>query len=351
MRSGRLVVNSHQAVMADAADRGIEYPAHGMHTLPLRWSRRRWLFVPAAAAMHVLAASSLSAQPAAPRVDATALSARVDDLLREHGQGIEAGLWLGGAAGAAAFERDATTPRATASAIKTFYLVELFGRFAGALDRPLPGVDVVLADDAHPAIGHFTPEQRAEIRGALNGATVRRVALAMMGTAPASNIVYNAAANVVTAVLGGPDALTALIRQRDPAFAVSVRRYMLRDRHEHGDNEAPPIALAALYQRLAARRLAGIDAATMDAIREALRRADDPVLGRHYDKNGDLDTDPLTMARAGWYETAGGPLVYVVMTTQPTPGPSGREASSEQLAKTADALAHTIVQAGRAALP
>ena len=301
--------------------------------------------------MHVLAASSLSAQPAAPRVDATALSAHVDDLLREHGQGIEAGLWLGGAAGAAAFERDATTPRATASAIKTFYLVELFGRFAGALDRPLPGVDVVLADDAHPAIGHFTPEQRAEIRGALNGATVRRVALAMMGTAPASNIVYNAAANVVTAVLGGPDALTALIRQRDPAFAVcSAPLHAPRPPRARRQRSAP-IALAALYQRLAARRLAGIDAATMDAIREALRRADDRVLGRHYDKNGDLDTDPLTMARAGWYETAGGPLVYVVMTTQPAPGPSGREASSEQLAKTADALAHTIVQAGRAALP
>ena len=336
--------------MEQPRNRGIEYPAHGMHTLPLRWSRRRWLCVPAAAAMHVLAASSLPAQPAAPRVDARALSARVDEVLREHGQGIEAGLWLGGAG--AAFERDAATPRATASAIKTFYLVELFARFAGALDRPLPGVDGVLADDTHPAIGHFTPEQRAEIRRALNGATVRRVALTMMGTAPASNVVYNAAANVVTAVLGGPDALTALIRKRDPAFvAVSVRRYMLRDRHEHGDNEAPPIALAALYQRLAAGRLAGVDATTMDAIREALRRADDPVLGRHYDKNGDLDTDPLAMVRAGWYDTAGGPLVYVVMTTQPTPGPSGREASSEQLAKTADALAHTIVQAGRAALP
>ena len=338
--------------MEQPRNRGIEYPAHGMHTLPLRWSRRRWLCVPAAAAMHVLAASSLPAQPPAPRVDATALSARVDDVLRAHGQGIEAGLWLGRAAGAAAFERDAATPRATASAIKTFYLVELFARFAGALDRPLPGVDGVLADDTHPAIGHFTPEQRAEIRRALNGATVRRVALTMMGTAPASNVVYNAAANVVTAVLGGPDALTALIRKRDPAFAaVSVRRYMLRDRHEHGDNEAPPIALAALYQRLAAGRLAGVDATTMDAIREALRRADDPVLGRHYDKNGDLDTDPLAMVRAGWYDTAGGPLVYVVMTTQPTPGPSGREASSEQLAKTADALAHTIVEAGRAALP
>jgi hypothetical protein len=328
-----------------------------MRTLAPNRSRRAFLGASAGVAIHVLAASSLSAQPDAPRIDATQLSARVDGLLREHGQGIEASLWVGGAAdaGAGPFERDATVPRPTASAIKSFYLVELFDRFAGALDRPLPGVEGVLADDAHPAIAHFTPEQRAEIRRELNGATVRRVGLVMMGTAPASNVVYNAAANVTTAVLGGPDALTALIRKRgrkrDDAFAmVSARRYMLRNRRERGDNESPAIALAMLYQRLAARRLAGIDAPTMDAIHEALRRRDDPALGRHYDKNGDLDSDPLSEVRAGWYDTAKGPLVYVVMTMQPTPGPAGRDASSQQLAKTADALAQAIVQAGWAAM-
>ena len=319
-------------------------------------SRRGFLHASAGVAIHALVASSLWAQRAAPRLDATPLSAQVDGLLREHGQGAEASLWLGGAAGggvaaAGLFERGATVPRPTASAIKTFYLVELFDRFAGALDRPLPGVEAVLADDAHPAISHFTPEQRAEIRRELNGATVRRVGLVMMGTAPASNVVYNAAANVTTAVLGGPDALTVLIRKRDDAFTmVSARRYMLRNRRERGDNESPALALAVLYQRLAARRLAGIDAPTMDAIHEALRRRDDPALGRHYDKNGDLDSDPLSEVRAGWYDTAKGPLVYVVMTMQPTPGPAGRDASSQQLAKTADALAETIVHAGWAAM-
>jgi hypothetical protein len=325
-----------------------------MDTPARGWSRRAFLYASAGVAIHGLAASP-SARQAAPRPDTTQLSALVDGLLREHGQGIEASLWLGGVAGGAVFERDPMAARATASAIKTFYLVELFDRFAGALDRPLPGVEGVLADDAHPAISHFTPEQRTEIRRELNGATVRRVGLVMMGTAPASNVVYNAAANVTTAVLGGPDALTALIRKRgrkrDDAFAlVSARRYMLRNRRERGDNESPAIALAALYQRLAARRLAGIDAPTMDAMYEALRRRDDPALGRHYDKNGDLDSDPLSQVRAGWYDTAKGPLVYVVMTMQPTPGPAGRDASSQQLAKTADALAQTIVQAGWAAM-
>jgi hypothetical protein len=313
--------------------------------------RRGFLYVAAGAAIHVIAALSLSAQPAAPPLAATQLSAQVDGLLREHGQGVEASLWVGSVGGAGLFERDSATPRATASAIKSFYLVELFDRFAGSLDKPLPGVDAVLADDAHPAISHFTPEQRAEIRRELNGATVRRIGLVMMGTAPASNVVYNAAANVTTAVLGGPDALTALIRKRDAAFAdVSARRYMLRNRRERGDNEAPAMALAALYERLAARRLAGIDAPAMDAIHEGLRRRDDPALGRHYEKSGNLDSDPLSEVRAGWYETAKEPLVYVVMTTQPTPGPAGREASSKQLAKTAEALTRTIVGAGWAAM-
>ena len=229
--------------------------------------------------------------------------------------------------------------------------MELFDRFAGALDRPLPGVEAVLADDAHPAISHFTPAQRDEIRRELTGASARRVGLVMMGTAPASNIVYNAAANLTTAVLGGPDALTALIRARDAAFAtVSARRYMLRNRRERGDNEAPAGALAALYRRLASRRLAGIAAPTMEAIHEALRRPDDPSLGRHFDKGGSLDSDPLCEIRAGWYDTAKGPLVYVVMTRQPTPGADGRPASSQRLAKTADAVTRILVEAGAAVM-
>jgi hypothetical protein len=303
--------------------------------------------VPAAAQ----SAAHSTAHSAAPvRVDGALVAEQVDAVLRTHGDGVTAALWLGTADGPAWFERASREPRATASAIKTFYLVELFDRFAGALDRPLPGVEAVLADDAHPAISHFTPEQRAEIRRDLAGASVRRVGLVMMGTAPASNIVYNAAANVTTAVLGGPDALTALIRTRDVAFdTVSARRYMLRDRRERGDNEAPAAALAVLYQRLAARTLAGVDPPAMTAIHEALRRPDDPALGRHFDKGGSLASDPMCEIRAGWYETAAGPLVYVVMTLQPMPGAEGREASGRRLAATAEAVAQRLVHSGAAA--
>jgi hypothetical protein len=279
------------------------------------------------------------------RLEAPALSREVDRLLEAHGEGIAASLWLGGATGPAWFARNESAPRPTASAIKTFYLVELFDTAAKGLDRPLDGVAPVLGEDTHAAISHFTPVQRDDIRRELGGASARRLGLVMMGTAPASNEVYNAAANVTTAVLGGPEALTARIHRRDPAFAgVAARRYMLRDRKEHGDNEAPATALAALYQKLASGTLAGIDGATLEAIRAALRRTDEPVLGPHYAKDGNLPSDPLAEVRAGWYETAAGPRIYVVMTTQPAPGTAGREASSQRLAQTATALRDALVR-------
>ncbi len=285
-------------------------------------------------------------------LDTTALAKQVDGLLREHGDGVVASLWLGGERGSPWFATSAATPRATASAIKTFYLVELFAVYANRLDEPLPGVASVFAGDTHPAISHFSPAQRDEIRNALRGASVRRIGAVMMGTEAASNVVYNAAANLTAAALGGPEALTARIHARDGAFAaVAARRYMLRDRKERGDNEASADALAALYQRLASRQLPGVDATTIDAIRGAMRRADDPVLGRHFDKSGNLASDPLAEVRAGWYETAKGPLVYVVMTTQPVPGSAGREASSQRLAGTATTLAETLVRAGWASMP
>jgi hypothetical protein len=284
-------------------------------------------------------------------LDTAALSQQLDGLLRDQGNGVIASLWLGGERGGPWFATSAATPRATASAIKTFYLVELFAVYANRLDDPLPGVESVFAGDTHPAVSHFSPAQRDEIRQALRGASVRRIGAVMMGTAPASNVVYNAAANLATAALGGPEALTARIQARDSAFAaVAARRYMLRDRKERGDNEASAEALAALYQRVASRQLPGVDATTIDAIRAAMRRPDDPTLGRHFDKAGNLASDPLAEVRAGWYETAKGPLVYVVMTMQPVPGPDGREASSQRLARTATSLADTLVRAGWASL-
>jgi hypothetical protein len=285
----------------------------------------------------------------AARLNGSALSQNVEALLMGH-EGAVAGVWLGGASGDAWFELNSHRPIATASAIKTFYLVELFAAYRGTLDKALPGTDAILRDEGHPAISHFAPDQRDEIRRALRGASVRRVGEVMTGKAPASNAVYNAAANLVTADLGGPEALTQLIQKRDPAFkAVSVRRYMLRDRSTDGDNEAPATAFAMLYQQLASRRLSGIDGETIKAIREALVTKKDKDLGTSFLKDGNLISDLLAEVRAGWWETARGPLVYVVMTAQPAPGP-GRESSSQRLRRTTNALMDALIRAGWAAV-
>jgi hypothetical protein len=302
-------------------------------------------FAGAAAAAARAAPQRASADAAAPAADRQRLTATIESALRAQGGGAAASVWLGGADGEPWFAREAGTARPTASAIKVFYLVELFAEHARQLDGPLPGAAAVLADDTHPAIGHFTPEQRAEIRRELGGASVRRAAQVMMGSAPASNAVYNAAANLITAALGGPEALTARIHRRDPAFAtVAVRRYMLRDRTQHGDNEATAAALARVWQQIAAREIPGVDAATTDAVRAAVLQ-EPATIGRHLVKNGSLDSDPLAEVRAGCYETASGPIVYVVMTTLPAPGPDGRAFSSQSLAATATAIRDALIAA------
>lgn len=301
------------------------------------------------AALGWIALGCLQADQAPPpKLDRSELTRQTEALLKQHGDGAAASLWLGGVSGSPWFAVEADAVRPTASAIKTWFLVELFAAHSGKLNDPLPRADRVLQDDTHPAISHFSSAQRAEIRKELSGASIRRVGEIMTGKVPASNAVYNAAANLITAVLGGPEDLTRLIRARDPALTVSVRRYMLRDRKDPGDNEATAAALAALYQRLASGTLEGIDQKTMDAIRAALLRRKDDQMGSLYSKDGSLTSDPLTEVRAGWWETPQGVMVYVVMAAQPGPGAkdNDRQSSGERLEKTTNTLTEVLILAG-----
>jgi hypothetical protein len=310
-------------------------------TLPIMKTRGRlW-------AAGVLIVLGLSTIGRAGPVDPDGLNRDIDELLARNGGGLTASVWLGGATGPAWLARDADKVRPTASAIKTWFLVELFAKYHDRLDDPMPAAAAALADDAHLAISHFTAAQRAEIRKELGGKSALYVAQAMMGKTKVSNVVYNAAANLITAELGGPEALTGLIHKRDPAFAtVMVRRYMLRDRKVTGDNEATAAAFAALYQHVARKNLAGIDPPTMRAIRDVLFRKKDSVRGSLFNKDGALASDPLTQTRAGWWETPdGSAVVYVVLTEQPTPGDKGRTAASEAQSKTADAIVDRLAAA------
>lgn len=301
----------------------------------------------AVAALFLLASTLGLAAVLTARLDREALDQDVRKILDDHGGPIQAGLWIGRPSGDALYASDPTLNLPTASAIKTAFLIELFARHAETLDASPPGLDAILEDE-HPAVAHFTPAQRAEIREGLKGASVRRIGRVMMGSVPASNIVYNAAANVTTALLGGPEKLTRSIHDRDPAFApIVVRRYMLADRRAKGDNEATPAALAAVLQRLAARKLSGLDATTVDAIRHSVLTKDEPDLGRHFWKDGDLATDPMTHVESGWYEAGDQTLVYTVMVAQPDAGQRPRDEAHRRLTETAKRLTETLVHSAR----
>lgn len=245
-----------------------------------------------------------------------------------------------------ALRKDADVVLPTASSIKTAIMIELFAKFAGRLDEPASDLDAILKDD-HPAIAHFEPKQRDEIRAGLSGATIRRVGRVMLGSEGATNLVYNAASNVAIALLGGPDEATRLIHARDPEFAgIMVRRYMLTDRKARGDNESTPAALLAVLRRLADRSLPGLDAATVEACRMAVEVSDDPARGRRRFKDGALDSLPITRVVTGWYEKPGTPaILYVVMIAQDDTGAAPPAEAAAQLQQAAERLALPAVDA------
>jgi hypothetical protein len=287
-----------------------------------------------------------------PRLDRDKTEQAVRAVLAKHDGPVRTGLWLGASAGDALYASGSGETLPTASAIKTAILIELFARFAKELDHPPMGLSAILRED-HPASAHFSSQQRAEIRDALAGESVRQIGGIMMGSVPASNIVYNAAANVAIALLGGPKEATRLIRTRDPAFApIVVRRYMLTDRKANGDNVATPAALAAVLQRLASRSVPGLAEKTVEDIRRAIIAKDDPRGGKLFVKEGDLASDPVTCVRSGWSERpGGGTVVFVVMVAQDKPDAKTADKAHKDLAATAARLTEALLDAARATGP
>ena len=324
------------------------------------WTAGRTRRLALAAALGVVGcgAPPVESQPANPTptstIDVEALDRRLDALVTPgRGDGLALSVWVGGPTGEAWFARDASTTRASASAIKTAYLIELFAAHADALDAPAPGADAIVHDDAHPAVAHFTADDRADIGAEIAGATIRRIGQMMIRGTGVSNAVYNAAANVTTALLGGPEALTGLIHDRAPAFGgLTVRRYMLAARDVTGDNEATAASLAAVLQRVAARDLPGLSRDTVTALWEILRVPEDdgPLgLGTHYFKSGSLGSDPMIRIRSGFWDGPEGVIVYVVMAEQPTPGTRTRDAAAARLVEVSRAATDAVLAAARAA--
>ena len=286
------------------------------------------------------------------RLDRDKTEKTVKAVLAKHDGPARTGLWIGRPSGDALYASGSGETLPTASAIKTAILIELFARFAKELDQPPMGLNAILRDD-HPAIAHFSTQQRGEIRNALAGDSVRRIGGIMMGSVPASNIVYNAAANVALALLGGPKEATRLIQDRDSVFApIVVRRYMLTDRKVNGDNVATPAALAAVLQRLASRSVPGLAEKTVGDIRRAILAKDDPRGGKLFIKDGDLASDPVTCVRSGWSEKpGGGTAVFVVMLAQDQPKGRTADEAHRDLAATAARLTESLLDAVKATGP
>lgn len=232
-------------------------------------------------------------------------------------------IWIGTADGASLYDEAADVPRPAASSIKTAYLVEFFSDRAGALDEPIPGAVDVVGDPDHPAVVHFDAETQAEIREHLEAADARTVGRHMIRGTGVSNPVYNAAANLVTAFLGGPPELTARIHARRPDFAgITSRRYMLATRDVTGDNEATAGSLTAVLSAVARGDVPGMTPATHEAMRDILF-LEDTEDGRHFYKGGSLNSNPITRVLSGFFERsgehAGGQFVYAFMAEVPGP--------------------------------
>lgn len=287
----------------------------------------------------LLAGCAAGRRPIADRVTDPQLRADVQQLVAELGSGVRAAVWFGPADGEPQLAWNVETPLPCASAIKAAYLVELFAAHANALGKPLPGADAVLADGKHPAVAHFSAEQRATAQKALGGASVHRIAEAMISGKGVDNLTYNLAANLVTASFGGPAWLEAKLHARAPEWrGLQVRRYMLADRAANGDNEATAHALADVHARLARSDLPGVPQIAIDAARSVLARAADAQGRTNYGKGGALDSDPVTRVEAGWRTGPEGAFVHVVMLAHDGVPAAARADAGQRLGAAAAAI-------------
>jgi len=258
---------------------------------------------------------------------------------------VRVGIWFGPAGGPATYELEPARSLPAASTVKTAILVELFAERHAALDEPIGApVDAILADDKHPALAPFSAKERAELRAAFAGATPRTVARIMMASQKASNAVYNGAANLAIALLGGPAAATEKIHARWTP-GIQVARYMLASRTKNGDNEATPAALAAVLRAIASGKVPGLDDATAAAAKDAMANAkNDPALGAHLFKEGTLDSDPMTAVKTGFFFGGkNGPVVYVVALALSAPPAGSRSAAHDRLERMADGMLRVLV--------
>ncbi len=309
-----------------------------------RLLRRAWApALPGAAASLSVAAALLSGLAGVPEAEGVfrgspaaedsgavreRIAAAIGSVDSDEFAGLERSLWIGTAdsgfsGGGPLYAESPEAPRPAASSIKTSYLVELFTDRANTLGEALPGSAAAAFDSAHPAVSPFDARTQAEIREHLETASAETVGFTMIRGTEVSNAVYNAAANLVTAFLGGPAELTRRIHARHPDFSgIHARRYMLAARDVTGDNEATARSLAAVLASIARGDTPGAAPETIAAMRDILF-LEETAHGRHFYKGGSLNSSPITRVLSGFFERPedlpGRQLVYVAMAEIPGP--------------------------------
>ena len=280
-----------------------------------------------------------------PRGSDSQLPRDVSDLLRTVPTGTVIGLVVLDDQGRVVYEHNSRRELPAASSIKSILLLELFDRYAGELDRqPRPDIAAIVHNRKHPAVAHFKEPSQQEIANELSDVSIRQLGSILIDSKDPSgktysNIVYNGAANVAIALLGGPAAATQKMQRRDAAFrGAHLRRYMLARRNVTGDNTATPLALATLFQTTIDKNPADLTADTVQGITDILHARDYPNGATLYAKGGALYSDPVTQVRSGHYSDGKRKMNYAIMASQPLRSQTSGKQQYERLKELTMAL-------------
>lgn len=238
---------------------------------------------------------------------------------------IERGVWIADACSGPVYSTGDDVVIPAASSIKAALLIEFFAEFAERLDEPFEPTTSLLRDRDSPAFRHFDHGTLQNIRTDLIGLTARELGEAMISKKHVtSNAAYNAAANLIILVLGGPEAVTRKIRDRHAGLEnTTIARYMLANRYDTGDNTTTLADLGTIHRSLALRDIRGINAETTESICAVLEIES---LGgrRQFYKGGSLSSDPQVRIEAGWLQHEEDILLYAVAAHRKSP-PESRD--------------------------
>ena len=217
--------------------------------------------------------------------------------------------------GCAFASEDAVLP--AASTIKLFILLCAYLEFRGQWNEVPADLAAILSyeEGFRAPLGMFGSTARQEISRKLGNMTYAGLASSMMGRnqSEIGNPAYNAAANVLIFLLGGPAECTRRIHSiHEDLGSVRVGRYMLAERTPENENLCSVRALSTACRVICARELNGLASDDYDRISGCMQRIS--ARGHYcYQKHGHLSVAPTVNAWVGWVNIGGEYCIYSVV--------------------------------------